>query len=61
MTMNELEAARPLTDWLYTKSGLRYRWVALDKKEIISQDTQPDRCANTEPSACKRDRSIPLV
>lgn len=53
--MNEvLETAKPLTEWLYTEDGLRYRWIALDKNEITSlRESVRDRSENTEPSVCK--------
>lgn len=54
MTMNQLKAARPLTDWLFTKDGFRYRWIALDKK-VTLQELAPDRSANTVLSVYKWD------
>jgi len=31
-----LETAKPITDWLYTEDGVRYRWVELDAETITA-------------------------
>ena len=53
--MNQmLETMKPLTEWLYTEGGLRYRWITLDKDAITAlRDEVRGRSKNTEPLSCK--------
>jgi hypothetical protein len=53
--MNQiLESAKPLTGWLQTEDGVRYRWISLDEDKITTLREQiQGRLTNTEPLVCK--------
>lgn len=51
-----LETAKPLTDWLYTESGLRYRWISLTKEEVAILKERPQgQLKSKDILACKAD------